>query len=261
MAKEFISLGLFLLLSAGVVFVLVPLWRMSGRAGRAVGVVLIGAAYVALTFVISQWASSGGWPEGMFVIMAAVFVAPVVVLIYLVALIIALFGGGEVRTWRRTALWISFLILALIIAALALNKQIRAAWYQRDLDNPDPHKRGYAVLMLGHTELRSMVPVIVERLGDEDPAVREDALLALCTIDDPKALPAVREALNDPDPGVREKAVTVIVPLGRGGPEVIDDLMRMLADPEARVRDAAVSGLDTIDPQWRERPDVPQAYR
>jgi hypothetical protein len=261
MAKEFISLGLFLLLSAGAIFGIFTLWRVRGRAGRAAGIALIGAAYVALTFVICQWASAGGWPEGMFVIMAAVFVAPVVVIVCVIALILALFGGAEKKTWQRSALWISFLILALIIAALALNKQIRAAWYQKDLDDPNPHKRGYALLMLGGTELKSMVPVIVDHLADEDPSVRRDALLALSTIDDRTALPAVREALNDPDPGVRETAVTVIIPLGRGGPEVADDLVRMLSDPDEGVRDAAVSGLDTIDPQWRERPDVPQAYR
>ena len=178
-----------------------------------------------------------------------------------VALVLALFGGAEPRTWQRSALWIFFLILALFIAALALNRQIRAAWYQRYLDDPNPNRRGYAVLMLGGTELKSMVPVIVGRLDDEDPTVRKDAILALSTIDDPGALPAVRAALGDEDPGVRETAVIVIVPLGRGGPEVIDDLIRMLADPDARVRDAAASGLDTLDPRWREGPDVPPAFR
>jgi hypothetical protein len=261
MTKELISAGLFILLSAGAVFCLIALWRVPGRARRAAGLVSTGGIYLLFTYLISLWAAKGGWPEGMFTMMAVVFVMPAVMVADVVVLILTLFGGAGVRTWRKAALLLSFLILALLILAFAFNRQIRAAWYQRDLDDPDPNRRGYGLLMLGGTGLSSMVPIISDGLDDTDATVRKDAVLALGTIDDPAALPAVKKALGDEDPGVRAAAAITIVPLGRDRPEVRQDLIRMLSDPDPQVREAAVMGLDTIDPNWRTLHDVPDGIK
>jgi hypothetical protein len=260
MAKEFISVGLFFVLTVAAFIVTARLWRRGGRTRRAAGIVGIAAAYLALTYLVSLWVGKGGWPEGMFFMMIAVFVVPAAVLVLVVLLIMALFGyDGTSR--RPIGLIVSFTLLGLIILAAAFNQYLRLAWYRMDINDPDPDERAYAVLMIGETGIAAAGPVIVSALHDPDPHVRENAVLALASLDDPNTLPMAREALADEDAGVREMAVIVVVPLGRGGPEVVADLRRMLDDPDPRVREAAAGGLDGIDPGWRSAPDTPEEYR
>lgn len=260
MTKELLSVGLFFVITAVSVFGLALLWRRSGRAGRATGIVGITAGYLILTYLISLWAARGGWPEGMFFMMAAIFVVPTVVVVIAILLIIALFGG-EGGSDRRAGMIASFVVLALVLLALVFNRYLRLAWYWTDLDDPDPNKRAYAILMLGETGLEAAEPMILSAAHDPNPAVRKGVVLALSTIDDPDTLGTVRAALSDEDAGVRETAIIAIVPLGRADPEVVGDLKRMLTDPDPHVRDAAASGLTTIDPTWATAPDVPEAYR
>lgn len=260
MVKELASVALFLVITVASFYGLALLWKRVGRVGRAVAIVGIAAAYIALTYLISLWAAKGGWPEGMFYMMTALFVAAPAVVVFAVLLIIALFGGSDGRG-RRVGMITSFVVLGVILLTLVFNKYVRLAWYGRDLDNPDPGRRGYAVLMIGETRLRAAEPMILEVVNDPNPSVRKDAILALATIDDPGTAAVVRAALFDEDAEVRETAVIAIVPLGRGGPEVMSDLKRMLTDPDPQVREAAEGGLDTLDPAWRTAPDVPQAYR
>jgi hypothetical protein len=260
MIKEFLSVGLFLVITAASGIGVALLWRRSGRGGRATAIIGITAAYLILTYLISLWATRGGWPEGMFFMMAAVFVVPAAVVILVVLLIIALFGGEGGRG-RRAGMIASFTVLAVIILALVFNKYLRLAWYWRDIDNPDPNDRAYAILMIGETGLKAAEPMILKAVHDPSPHVRADAILALASMDDPDTVPIVREALFDEDAEVRKMAVDVIVPLGRGGAEVVSDLKRMLDDPDPYVRDAAARGLDGIDRTWRAAPDVPEEYR
>jgi len=260
MIKEFLSVGLFLVITATAGIGVALLWRRSGRRGRAAAIVCIAAAYLLLTYLISLWATRGGWPEGMFFMMAAVFVVPAAVVVLAVLLIIALFGGEGGRG-RRAGLIASFTVLALILLALSFNRYLRFIWYWKDVHNPDPRTRAYAVLMVGETQLKIAEPIVLSAVRDPSPAVRRDAVLALASIDDPDTVEVVREALHDEDAGVREMAVIVLVPLGRGGPRVVTDLKQMLADPDPYVRDAAASGLDGIDRSWRAGPDVPEEYR
>ncbi len=258
MVKELASVALFFLITAGSFYGLALSWKRVGRAGRAAVIVGIGAAYPALVYLISLWAARGGWPNGMPYMMVALFVGVPAIVAFAVLLIIALFGGGS---GRRAGMVTSFVVLGVILLTLVFNKYVRLAWYGRDLDNPDPGRRGYAVLMIGETRLRAAEPMIIEAVNDPHPSVRKDAILALATIDDPDTAAVVRAALFDEDAGVRETAVMAIVPLGRGGPEAMSDLKRMLTDPDPQVREAAESGLDTLDPAWRTAPDAPQSYR
>jgi hypothetical protein len=260
MIKELICIALFLLINAGSVIGLARLWRYRGRAGRAAGVVGIAAAYVILTYLISLAAAKGGWPEGMPFMMAVMFVGVPAVVAFAVLLILAVFGPGRTPR-RRVGMIVSFAVLAVIIASLIFSKHLRLVRYSVDMDDPDPQKRGYAVLMIGGTGLRSAEPMILSAARDKDPTVRKNALLALCTIDDPGTLEVVRAALSDVDAGVRETAVITVVPLGRGGPQVISDLKRMLGDPDPNVREAAAGGLDSLEPGWRAAPDAPVEYR
>lgn len=260
MLKEVISFGIFLALSALSVYCLMLLRRWKGRINRAAAIIAIAAAYLGLTYLISLWASMGGWPEGMFYMMVVVFIVPPMMVGMAVFLILTLFGG-ETGGVRRVGMISSFVVLILVIMALVFNRQIRALWYSEHLDSPDPQTRSYAVLMLGGTRVHMAAPTIIRAAGDKDPTVRKNAIIALLTLDDPANLPVVRAALDDEDAGVRKAAVIAILPLGRGGPEVVADLKRMLADPEPSVRMVAANGLDTIDPQWRGRPDTPEEFR
>ncbi len=260
MAKEFLSVGLFLILTVAAFIAVARLWRRYGRARRAGGIVVVAAAYLGLAYLISLWAGKGGWPEGMFFMMIAVFVVPAAVFVLVVLLILALFGSDG-KSARPVALTVSFTLLGLIILALVFNQYLRLAWYRMDIANPDPDERAYAVLMVGETGLRAAEPMVVSALDDPSPRVRENAVLALASLDDPDTLPLAREALTDEDARVREMAVIVVVPLGRGGPEVVADLKRMLDDPDPYVREAAASGLDGVAPEWRSAPDAPEEYR
>ncbi len=260
MVKELFSVGLFLILTAVSAVAVASLWRRRGRAGRAAGIIGTAAVYLALTYLISLWAARGGWPEGMFFMMTAVFVVPVAVIGFAVYLIIALFGGDGTRR-RRTGMIVSFSVLAVILLALVFNRHLRLAWYSMDMDSPDPDERARAVLMIGETGLRLAEPAVLSAVHDPNPRVRANAVLALASLDDPDTVSAVREALSDEDAKVREMAVIAVVPLGRGGPEVVSDLKRMLGDPDPLVTDAAARGLDGLAPEWRADPDVPQAYR
>ncbi|MBN2223783.1 MAG: HEAT repeat domain-containing protein [Deltaproteobacteria bacterium] len=260
MIKEFLSLGLFLAITAASVVAMVFLWRRPARAGRAAGIVCITAVYLVLTYLISLWATQGGWPDGMFFMMAAVYIVPPAVVAFTILLIVALFGGDG-KSRRRTGMIVSFGVLAVILLALVFNKYLRLAWYWMDVDSPDPKERAYAVLMIGETGLKSAEPMILSAINDPSPQVRESAVLALASLDDPETVSVVRSALSDEDPGVRRMAVMAVVPLGRGGAEVVSDLKRMLGDPDPYVRDAAVLGLDGLDPEWRTAPDVPEEYR
>ncbi len=260
MIKELLSTGLFVAVTAASILGLVLLWRRTGRAGRAAGIVGITAVYLILTYLLSLWAARGGWPEGMFFMTTAIFVVPSVVVVFSILLIIAVFGG-EGGSRRRAGMIASFAVLTLILLALAFNRYLRLAWYWTELDNPDAHKRAYAVLMVGETGLKMAEPMILSAADDPSPAVRKGAMLALVSIDDPTSIDVIRAALADEDAGVRETAVIAIVPIGRGDGRVAADLKRMLADPDPYVRDAAASGLDTIDPAWRNAPDIPEAYR
>jgi HEAT repeat protein len=103
-------------------------------------------------------------------------------------------------------------------------------------------------------------PMILSAVHDPNPRVRANAVLALASLDDPDTVSVVRAALSDEDPRVREMAVIAVVPLGRGGPEVVADLKRMLDDPDPGVRDAAARGLDGLAPEWRTGAGVPQEY-
>lgn len=260
MEKEFLSTGILLLMTALSLAGTAMLWRRVGRAGRALGIIAIAAGYLVAAYLLSVWASAGGWPEGMFFMMVAMVAVPVATIVLLVLLIVALFGGAA-GSWRRPAMIASFTVLALILLAIAFNRHLRLAWHRMDLDDPNPDRRAHAVLMLGQTRLKAAVPLVVEAARDEDPSVRENAILSLASIDDTGALPIVRRALSDEDAGVREMAVMAVVPLGRGGPEVTADLKRMLSDPDPGVRKAAEEGLDSIEPNWRTSPDIPETYR
>jgi len=260
MTKELASVGIFLLITIVSFYGIVVLWPHRGRAGRAAATVGIGAAYLALTYLLSLWAQAGGWPEGMFFMMAAVFIVPPVVVAFVVILIVALFGGGD-RGWRKIVMALSFAVLALILLAFAFNTYLRLGWYAKDLDSPDPRVRAYAVLMVGETGLTAAEPMVLAAVHDSSPEVRKNALLALASIDDPETVGVVRTALSDEDPSVREMAIIAIVPLGRGGPEVVADLKRMLTDPDPGVREAAAGSLDSLDPTWRDAPDIPEPYR
>ncbi len=258
MVKELVTVGIFLIMTAASFAVLARLWRRTGRAGRVAAILGIAAAYCALTYLLSLWAARGGWPEGMFYMVTALFVAVPAVVVFAVLLIVASFGGSP---RRRAGMIASFCVLVLIILAMAFNQYLRLAWYGKDIDNPDPRARAHAVLMAGGTRLRAAEPMVLSVVNDPSPEVRRNAVLALASIDDPETVGVVRDALSDEDPGVREMAVIAVVPLGRGGPEVVGDLKRMLSDPDTRVREAAEGGLDTLDPAWRAAPDVPEAYR
>ena len=97
---------------------------------------------------------------------------------------------------------------------------------------------------------RVSVPELVEACSDRDPKTRRDAILGLGRIG-PAAVAAfdvVRGALTDDDANIRAYAVGAFWRISRDPETAAPVVARMLADPNADVREAAASTLETIGP-------------
>ena len=197
----------------------------------------------------------------MFVMLVMMVVVPAVLLGLVITFIIVGFEGGRGSGWRAVGMWTSLGIVALIVTALVFNQHLRVIWHQRNLDDPDPEVRLEAVWGLSDTGHEMALPSLITALNDEDPGVRLAAVYGLCNIDDPNGLPAVKEMLTDEASEVRVAAAYVVVPLSRGAPDLIPLLIELLNDHDPGVREAAISGLDVLDPEWRRRLDVPMEFR
>lgn len=112
--------------------------------------------------------------------------------------------------------------------------------------NPDPEERASAVFFLTGGESRTVVPVLLEALGDPDPEVRLAAVEALDDYSDDLKPETLVPALSDADPEVRFEALGVL--LDMDDEDAIRPIVKkMLNDQDPDVRSLAEGGLDELD--------------
>ena len=116
-----------------------------------------------------------------------------------------------------------------------------------------PYTRAFAVKGLGALKNRAAVPLLVPLVAAPERAIAVEAIRALGRIGDPAAaaplLAIIRvPALPKSDPTLRIEAVAAIGSVGGAGTgNVFDTLLDLLADPNPRVRAAAIASLAQID--------------
>lgn len=104
------------------------------------------------------------------------------------------------------------------------------------LDSPNGWQRDTAQRLLIHRADKSAVEPLEQLIAaSKNPKSR---LQALCTLDGLNALRAetILAALKDSHPAVREHAVRLSEPLLASAPAVLDALLKLVADPNPRVR-------------------------
>lgn len=114
------------------------------------------------------------------------------------------------------------------------------------LSDTDPAVRGVAARALGRVGDPRAVDPLVVTLDDPDRNVRELALLGLAEIDDERRVESIVGALRDPDKGVRSVAVSILNDIG--GPRAIEALTgTATSDPDPHTRDMAMGGLARLE--------------
>jgi HEAT repeats len=268
MLKEFLLIGLFIVVTVSGIGGAALSWRIAVRVKRGVAILSLMAIYLLVSYLIARWVGSGGWPEGMIAIPIVVVVALPVALGMFIGAVFALFTGGKPNVLKKIMLVTILSLVGIILLGLAFNKPIRTEWYLRDVENPDPVKRRLAVIMVGKygsskgnsKGSAKVLPVLLKAVEDEDSGVRESAVFGMMNLGDSGATPAILKALKDESPNVRRAAAYCIVPVGRGEPWLLGVLLPLIHDPDESVREAVVSGLDAVDANWRKGLNVPPQY-
>jgi len=105
------------------------------------------------------------------------------------------------------------------------------------LNSEDLRVRQAAVIALGRIGDRKAVPTLIRILNTERDLVIE-AAGALAKIGDPRAFEMLLGLIGDPDAGVRQAAISAINSLGH--PEMASRAVTLLQDSDGRVRESAV---------------------
>lgn len=105
------------------------------------------------------------------------------------------------------------------------------------LDAEDLPARQAAVIALGRIGDRRATPALIHILKSEKDLTIETAG-ALAKIGDPGAFEALLDLIGDPEAGVRQAAISAINSLGR--PEMAEHAVTLLNDPNPYVRESAV---------------------
>jgi hypothetical protein len=262
MEKEFAALIVFFLVTVFYTGGVFALFRLPNRKMRAIYIIAASFAYLVISFFIIEWASSGGWPEGIIVAPVVIIAAPVLAVIVIIALIVNAFMAWERGRPRTIVMWVTIGIALCLLAGAIFFRPIKCNRFINKLDSEDAWERSYAASRLGECGCKKAVPMLIYALGDGDEGVRTSAVFALGSIDDPSAYPEVKKMLTDESPDVRRAAAYVIVPLVRGDQEeVISLLIGLLSDEDEEVRFAAESGLEVLDEDWQSLPGVPEDYK
>jgi hypothetical protein len=112
--------------------------------------------------------------------------------------------------------------------------------------NPDPEERASAVFFLTGGESRTVIPVLLEALGDPDPEVRLAAVEALDDYSDDLKPETLVPALSDADAEVRFEALGVL--LDMDDEDAIRPIVKkMLNDKDPDVRSLAEGGFDELN--------------
>jgi HEAT repeat protein len=112
--------------------------------------------------------------------------------------------------------------------------------------NPDAEERASAIFFLTGGSSRTVVPVLLEALGDPDPEVRLAAVEALDDYSEDLRPETLVPALSDADAEVRFEALGVLGDM-EDQDAIRDIAKRMLNDPDDDVRSLAEGILDMED--------------
>jgi hypothetical protein len=112
--------------------------------------------------------------------------------------------------------------------------------------NPDAEERASAIFFLTGGSSRTVVPVLLEALGDPDPEVRLAAVEALDDYAEDLQPETLVPALSDADAEVRFEALGVLGDM-EDQDSIRDIAKRMLNDPDDDVRSLAEGILDMED--------------
>ncbi|HRD65987.1 MAG TPA: HEAT repeat domain-containing protein [Candidatus Competibacter sp.] len=112
-----------------------------------------------------------------------------------------------------------------------------------------PGQRIEAAQKLGDSQRRRSRPVLAKALNNDHVGVRKAALKALEQIDAEAPLQALQLALGSQHPDIRLDAVQRLTALRQASPLVPGLLNERLNDSDAKVREAALDGLLTLDPE------------
>ncbi|HSE99228.1 MAG TPA: HEAT repeat domain-containing protein, partial [Blastocatellia bacterium] len=107
----------------------------------------------------------------------------------------------------------------------------------RQLDSPDPEMRQAAALALGRIGNTRAVPALIKTLSEDE----ERAIViagALARIGDRRAFEPLLELLRHPDAAVRQAAISALNSVGH--PEMAGRALTLLTDPDSNVRESAV---------------------
>lgn len=110
------------------------------------------------------------------------------------------------------------------------------------LQSDDPEVRRAAVAALGALGSPQATGALLERLGDPDLTVRREAAAALGAIGDVRAGGGLLEALQKPwEAAYSPEVASALTQVA--GPELVDELLRLLDHPERQVVTACVRAL------------------
>jgi HEAT repeat protein len=112
-------------------------------------------------------------------------------------------------------------------------------------------------------DAKSVLPEIIDALGDKDVAVRNTAAITLGRIgpDAQSAVPALIKALKDSEPMVRSASAATLRQIGSNAQSAIPALIEALKDSEPMVRSDAVAAIGTINPGIEVNPTLIAALR
>jgi len=94
-------------------------------------------------------------------------------------------------------------------------------------------------------EAVDVLPDLIAMFGDPDFEARQGATQVLIAIG-PATVPAARRALADPNPKIRMAALELLGKLGPQATEAWSEIVVALADPDPRVREAAVTAAPLV---------------
>ncbi len=142
-----------------------------------------------------------------------------------------------------------------------------------NLEDPDPGVRAAAVRAIANHATPDQAPLVVARLADEDEGVRLEAAKGLQRLHNPAAIPALLGRLDPAKEGAHAVRAEAADALGQyPSPQVVDGLIRALADPRLVVKRRAEQSLSTLTgqdfgvdrrawAQWLEGADAPFGAR
>jgi HEAT repeat protein len=167
--------------------------------------------------------------------------------------VIGCLGGPEKALQRRAT---DVLRMGNAAAEPALVERLRAACAAAD-----PRLRwgaAYALGQIGVVE-PDLVPALLEALASRDGDQRwaaAELLVASARAHQDRVVPALLAALGEGGPECRKMVLYVLRDLGLAAPGAVAAFVERMADPDAGVRHAALSGLVRLEPAPAEASDL-----